>query len=236
MVSNGLHKYDETITTIERKMKGKRGLSKDHRNMFLKSLRSYNVLEVVAGKPVINKKFYAHFVKEHKLDTETNGSKEEKMLYKFFQKVKKLGLIHRRSANFTKGLSTVSLNPNMASLYRVSLSYIHKYTEAKSHHYDNVETMNIEEKTEKLYMDLRLFQMQPLYHNELKRVKCSDIIFLDDNHAKIYLERETIVTNIIAPPHLIGIHGHKTIELLQEICDKKTSYLFDKRFFKFNKL
>lgn len=226
MVSNALHKHDEAIKILDVKMKGKRGLGKDHRNMFLNSLRNYNDLEIVAGKPVLNKKFYAHFSEGHKLDALTDGGKEEKMLYKFFAKLKKLGLIHQRSANFPKALSIVSLNPNIASLYRVSLSHISKYTRAKSHHYDNIEGMRIDMKIAMLYTDLRLFQMHPLYHNELRSVKSSDIFFFDDDHAMIYLERDTVVRNTIAPYQLINIRGHKTIELLQEICDKQTSCLF----------
>lgn len=226
MVIQNLQKHDGNLKALEGKMKGKRGLGKDHRNMFLKSLRSYNDLKFVAGKPVLSKKFYAHFSEEHKLDALTDSGKEEKMLYKFFAKLKKLGLIHQRSANFPKALSIISLNPNITSLYRVSLSHISKFTRAKSHHYDYVEMMRLDEKIAMLYTDLRLFQMQPLYHNELRSVKSSDIFFLDEDHAMIYLERDTIVRNTIAPYQLISICGHKTIELLQEICDKQTSYLF----------
>jgi hypothetical protein len=203
---------------VVKKMVGKRELDTDTRQMFLSSLESYAELKITAGKPHLNRKFYAHFIKEHKLD-DSIEPKREKKLYKFFFALAKYGIIHKNSSMFRKSRSVISLNKNPVSLYQVSLGHIDNFKTVASRHYDGVADMSADEKLKRLYIDMRLFQMQPLQLRERRKIKCSDVIFVSDDKAIIYIERKTLVENPIAPYKLMYITGAVAVALLKEVCD-----------------
>jgi len=208
----------DAIATVVKKMVGKRELDTDTRQMFLSSLESYDKLKITAGKPHLNRKFYAHFVKEYKLD-DSIELKQEKKLSKFFFALAKYGIIHKNSSMFKKGCSVISLNKNPTSLHQVSLNHIDNFKTVVSRHYDGVVDMHADEKLKLLYIDMHLFQMQPLQLSERRKIKCSDVIFVGDDKAIIYIERKTLVENSIASYKLMYITGSVTVALLKEVCD-----------------
>ena len=216
-----INQKSTVIETVVDKMVGKRGLDKDTRKMFVGSLESCSDLKIVAGKPQLNRKFYADFVKEHKLD-DSIEPKQEKSLFKFFSKLAKYGIIHKNSSMFRKGLSVISLNKNPASLHQVSLSHIDNFKTVVDGHYHNIANMSADEKLRLLYVDMCLLQMQALQSTECKRIRYSDVIFLSKDKAIVYIERKTLVENAIPPYKLIYVNGAVTVTLLKEICDKKT--------------
>ena len=206
------------IEIVVKKMVGKRELDTDTRQMFLSSLESYDELKITAGKPQLNRKFYAHFVEEHKLN-DSIEPKQEKKLSKFFFALAKHGIIHKNSSMFRKGLSVISLNKNHVSLHQVSLGHVDSYKTVVSRHYDGVTDMSADEKRRLLYVDMRLFQMQPLQPSERIKIKCSDVIFISDDKAIVYIERKTLVESSIAPYRLMYVTGALTVALLKEVCD-----------------
>ncbi len=211
-------KKANVIATVVKKMVGKQGLDTHTRDMFIPSLESYDDLKITAGKPHLNRKFYAHFVEEHKLN-DSIEPKKEKQLHSFFSKLTKHGIIHKSSSMYRKGLSVVSLNKNPTSLHQVSINHLDNYNTVVNKHYDGVADMSLDEKCKLLYVDLRLFQMQPLQASERITVKFSDIIFISDNIAIIYIERKTLVENSIAPYKLTYVTAAVTVALLKEIRD-----------------
>ena len=160
MVVDATKKAD-VIEIIVKKMVGKRELDTDTKQMLVSALESCDDLKITAGKPHLNRKFYAHFVEEHKLD-DSIEPKQEKKLSKFFFALAKHGIIHKNSSMFKKGLSVISLNKNPVSLHQTSLSHIDYYKTVVSRHYDGVADISADEKLKLLYIDMRLFQMQPL--------------------------------------------------------------------------
>ena len=213
------------INTVVKKMIGKRGLDTDTRQMFVSSLESYDDLKITAGKPYLDRKFYAHFVKENKLN-DSIEPKQEKKLFNFFSKLAKYGIIHKSSSMFKKGLSVISLNKNPVSLHQVSLSHIDNYKTVISKHYNGIADMSADEKQRLLYVDIRLFQMQPLQLSERRKIKCSDVIFVGDDKAIIYIERKTLVDNSIAPYRLMHVAGTATVALLKELCHSGVARAF----------
>lgn len=218
-------KKADVIEIVVKKMVGKRELDTDTRQMFLSSLESYDELKITAGKPQLNRKFYAHFIEEHKLN-DSIEPKQEKKLSKFFFALAKLGIIHKNSSMFKKGLSVISLNKNHVSLHQVNLSYVDNYKTVVNRHYNGIVDMSADEKQRLLYVDMRLFQMQPMQHNELLKMKCNDVIFISDDKAIIYIERKTLVENSIAPYKLIYVTGAVTVTLLKEACNSGVSRPF----------
>ena len=152
MVVDAIKKAN-AIDTVVKKMIGKRELDTDIRKMVINSLASYDNLKITAGKPHLNRKFYAHFLEEHKLN-DSIKPKKEKQLHSFFSKLAKYGIIHKNSSMFKKGLSVISLNKNPVSLHQVSLNHVDNYNTVVNKHC--------------------LFQMQPLQASERIRVKFSE--------------------------------------------------------------
>jgi len=202
---------------FEAKTKGRRSLEKTKRSQLAKSLQSYPDLKIVKGKPVLDRNFFAYFIKQYKLNEKTDNN-HEKEYYRFFGKLKKYGLIHARSASFPKKLSIVSINPNIASLHRVSLRHIDTYVGAREQLLGNIDAMSIEEKRECTYIGLRLFVNQPLYPNELNRIRNTDVIFLNGKHAVIYIERDNILSLETKPYQLVFVDNRHVVRLLKEIC------------------
>lgn len=225
MVVDTLSKPTLDIDALKAKMQGKRGLSKEMRTKLLSSLQSNRDLKVVKSKAVLNLNFYAQFIKDHKLN-ENKDKKDDNEYYNFFKKLKKYGLVHKTSALFPKQLSIVSINPNIASLHRVSLSHLDAYLDAKDKLFTHISSADTEEKIEQLYIYLRLFNKQTLKPNELKRIRVSDVIFVNDDKAIIYLERDNIISNTISPYHLITILDYEVITILKDVCIEKTKNLF----------
>lgn len=206
------------VNTVITKMIGKRGLDTAIRQMFVTSLERYDDLKITASKPCLNLRFYDYFVRENKLN-DLIDPKQEKKLFSFFSKLVKYGIIHKKSSMYRKGLSVVSVNKNPASLHQVSLNYIDNFKTIRDRHYKNISNMSLNEKRKLLYIDMRLFQMQPLKHKECRRVNSRNILFISDDRAIIYIERSTLIENSTAPYKLIYVTGTITVKLLKEVCN-----------------
>ena len=220
MVNNEAKESIFTTDKFEAKMKGKRNLELDLRKQLLKSISSYDNLKIISYKPVLDLKFQEHFVKEHKLNVQGN-SHDENRYYRFFLNLKKHGLVHPRSVLFRKKHTIVSINPNMPSLHRVCFHHVDTYKYARH----KLLIMQADD-TVGLYTYLRLFNLQPLYHNELKRIKCRDICFVGDKKAFIYLERTNVLGSQINPYQLVEVHSYKIVKMLKTHCLDDDIFLF----------
>ena len=70
------------------------------------------------------------------------------------------GSIHSSSASFKRGRSIISIAPNHVSLHKAELNHIDNYKDVENQHYQHLDAMNLDEKTQAVYNDLRMFQMQ----------------------------------------------------------------------------
>jgi len=213
----------DPLAILEKKMKGKRGLDAAVRKMFINSLRGYDSLKVVKGKPVLNTEFYRHFIKSNKIDDQNNS--DENGLYKFFSKLKKYGLVHQSSAFYPKKLSIISINPNVTSLHKVGLSHIDSYIAGRHSLYHN--DIN-GKRLQDAYIDLRLYQASPLYASDLMQLKYQDIIVLNDEFALLYLEHQNLLKTDLPTYKLVAIYGKELIEAISECAHSTSSKVFPK--------
>jgi len=217
-------KLENTIQILKENMKKKsRVLSSALRESLVSLLKKNGDLVTVKGKKIIlPTQFYPIWVKEHKLNKDTEMVDSEH--YKFFRKLRKYGYIHTTSSYFPKKLAVITLNPTLPSLYKGNIRDITSYTSGKESLY------KVSDSTQNkidAYIDLRLYQSFMLTSKEIEAISTSDIVFIDENSAYIYIEDKGIFDNIeIAPYHLIPIRGSKLISILKQYKQDKAVHPF----------
>lgn len=207
-------KLKNAIVTLEINMKKKsRVLPSNLRKSLTKLLNNHPDLVTVKGhKIIISAQFYPIWIKTHKLDKETEYV--DSSHYKFFRKLRKYGYIHTKSSYFPKKLAVITLNPTMPSLYKGNIRDITSYARAKESLYKVSDS--IQSKID-AYIDLRLYQSFMLTSKEIEAINTSDIVFIDESSAYIYIENKGIFDNVKIPPYyLIPIRGLKLISILKQ--------------------
>jgi len=207
-------KLKNAIKTLEENMKKRnRVLPASMRKALLKLLNKHSDLVTVKGKKIIvSTKFYPVWIKEHKLDKDTEEIDVQH--YKFFRKLSKYGYIHAKSSYFPKKLAVITLNPTMPSLYKSNTRDITSYARGKESLYKVSDS--IQSKID-AYIDLRLYQSFMLTSKEIETINTSDMVFIDESSAYIYIEKKGIFDNVKIPPYyLIPIRGLKLISILKQ--------------------
>jgi len=212
-------KLENAIQILDKNMKKKsKTLSASLRRSIIKLIDRHPDLVTVKGKKIIiSVQFYSVWVKEHNLnkDTETVDSEH----YKFFRKLRKYGYTHKMSSYFPKKLTVITLNPTLHSLYKGNIKDIASYTRGKESLYKVSDST--QSKTD-VYIDLRLYQSFILTTKEIETINTSNIVFIDENNAYIYIDDKGIFDNVEIPPcHLIPIRGTKLIRILKQYKQNK---------------
>ena len=188
--------FETAFKDLKKRMKGKK-IPKDFQNALNKSLKNHtDSISIVGGKFKLSKTFYSRYTQEHNLDKE-NGDNH----HRWFKKLRKLGMIHRRSAHFNRKLSLVSLNPTPAYLYRRTLADIDRLTEAN----EALSVMN--DPKLKAYIDTRLFQPLAISKTDLGKIASDCIIPISDDCVLVYLESETLMAGTLPLYRLLPIFG-----------------------------
>jgi integrase len=216
--------FENAIQLLETNMKKKSSsLPSTLRKSFILLLQKNSDLLSVKGKKlIIPTLFYPVWIKEHKLN---NQDKEiDATHYKFFRTLHKYGYIHTKSSYFPKKQAVITLNPTLPSLYKGNLKNITNYTRGEESLYrvsDSTQT-KID-----AYIDLRIYQLFMLTLKEIEAINTSNIVFIDEKSAYIYIEDKGIFDNIeIAPYHLIPLRGSKLINLLKQYKKDKVLHPF----------
>jgi len=196
--------------------KKSRVLPHEKRNKILELISKYpDTLKVKGTRIIISREFYLKMIKELKLDDGSGNLDND--WYIFFRKLQKYNLIHASSSYFPKKLAFISMNPNPAYLYKSNLSVMDEYAVAKSSLYCDFEILSLEQKIQDAFIDLRLYQPLALQVKEFKELDISNVIFVSDTRALVYIELNGVFTNIdISPYQLISIEGKKLIDILQQ--------------------
>jgi hypothetical protein len=217
-------KLENAIQTLEENMKKKsKTFLASLRGSLIKLIHKNPDFVTVKGKKIIiSVQFYAAWIKDHNLnkDTETVDSEH----YKFFRKLRKYGYIHKTSSYFPKKLAVITLNPTLPSLYKGNIKDIASYTRGKESLYKVSDST--QSKTD-AYIDLRLYQSFMLTAKEIETINTSNMVFIDENNAYIYIEDKGIFDNVEIPPcHLIPIRGSKLISILKQYKQDKVVHPF----------
>jgi len=150
-------------------------------------------MKLVRGKFKIDITFFSWFIEDMKLK-ESARPKEENQLYKNFNRLKKFGLVHQRSASFfPKNLTLISINPNHFSLMAGDLSQLDKVIEAREKVFEKLK--NTDEILSLLYIYLRLFYIRPFSKSELVEIDMRRVIFLPTGKAIIVLKQQLLYGN-----------------------------------------
>ncbi len=214
---------------LEENMKKKsRTLPSSLRKSLIILINKHSNLVTVKGKKIIlSTQFYPTWVKEHKLDKDTEIVDSEH--YNFFRKLRKYGYIHTNSSYFPKKLAVITLNPTIPSLYEGNMRYISRYTKAKKSLYHNKSRkMDLPEMMSLAFIDLRLFQNIKFTEKEIESINTSNIIFINKSTAYLYLEDQGIFDNMTIPPYqMICVQGKKLVKILKEFQKNGIIYPFD---------
>jgi len=207
-------------------MKKRKSLPAEMRKSFVAFIEKNPSLVQLKGKRFIfGVEFYQTLIKVLNLDT--NGSELDNDWHKFFRKLRKYGYIHPRSSYFPKKLELISINPNQPYLYKGNLAVVDHYVKAKSSLYVDYLAMNLKQKINAAYIDLRVYQSHRLRINELEKLNRQDIIFTNDATALLYIETHGIFQNMeVAPYQLIPVVGAELVSILKECKDTGVEYPF----------
>ncbi len=216
-------KYKKAELALKDKLKRNKSLRADKREIFLRSLspNENRSFKVIANKIVLSPEYYYDFVKAH-----ASKNKDSKEWYSFFAEIAKKSYIHKSSSSFPKDFSLITINPNLSSLYNTSLNHADIYIHARDDLYSKIDDISLSEKNALAYIDLRLYQMTPLYSSELAQIQSQDIIFIDASSALLYLEEKTLVFNEVPHYQLIRITGSILIGILRENVKKNIQFPF----------
>ncbi len=213
-LSTNTTKFENTIISLKENMKNKsKILPSKLRDSLIKVLEKNNDLVTVkGGKLILSVGFYQVLIKERKLNKETEDV--DSAYYNFFRKLRKYRYIHANSSYFPKKLALITLNPTLPSLYKGNMQNLSNYSGGKEALYLSTE---INKNLIDAYIDLRLYQPFILTDKETKEIKTSNIIFINEQSAYIYLEDKGIFDNIDIPPYrIILVKGLKLINLLKQ--------------------
>ena len=225
-LNNSTADFDAVVNTLERKLKKIKSIKSKYKNDLIKDIRNYKgTLKIVRGKLILNADFIGEIIKSQKLNNKSDA--ENRVWKKLFQVCHKKGLIHKRSSYFSIGLSIVSINPNIPSLYSVKLSHIDNYLNCRDTLYDGVEELSLDEKNKVAYRDLRLYQLMPLSDKELSKISTKEITFIDKETAILYIEQNALVQTSIKTYTLIKITGIELVAILKENRDSSIVYPFN---------
>lgn len=196
-------------------------LPKTLRDMVLQTLNKHpDTITIKAKKLFLTKDFYESHIKMHNLDSD--NYKKNSLQYNFFLKLKKYALVHPRSSYYSKKLSLISINPNPAFIYKVRLSDVDIFLDAKEGLY-HPEENTIEQQA---YNDLRLFQATPLSAKEILKIDGQKIIFLDDETALLYFKNQSFMASSTLSYYLIRVSGKSLIEFFKLQKEKNIDHPF----------
>jgi len=205
-------KIENAIQILKENMKKKsRVLPSALRGSLISLLKKNGDLVTVKGKKIIlTTQFYPIWVKEHKLNNETEMVDSKH--YKFFQKLRKYGYIHTSSSYFPKKLALISLNPTLPSVFKGNMKHINNHSKGRKSLYQSSDSsQNIID----AYIDLRLYQTFMLTDKEIEAIETSNIILINKHSAYVYIEDKGLFDNIDIPPYrLLPISGENLIEIL----------------------
>jgi len=223
-------KIENAVTILAEKLKNKKNkkgrsqtLPADLRKNLIAVLKkNHNLVTVRGGKIILSVQFYQLWIKEYKLNQENKDIDSKN--YLFFKKLRKYGYIHTKSSYFPKKLAVITMNPTLPSLYKGNMKDIANYKRGEESLYrvsDSTQT-KID-----AYIDLRIYQSFMLTLKEIEAINTSNIVFIDEKSAYIYIEDKGIFDNIeIAPYHLIPLRGSKLINLLKQYKKDKVLHPF----------
>lgn len=224
-LNNITAEFDTVVNTFEKKLKKVSSIPAANKNALIKNIRNKgSVLKTVKDKLVISAVLVTDIIKSENLNAKT--PEENKIWKKLFQICHKKGLIHKRSSHFSIGLSIVSINPNVPSLYTISLSYMDNYIDNCAVLYNGIDELSLEDKNKVAYRDLRLYQSMPLSANELARVNTKDITFVNQITALLYVKQTQLVMTSIQNYTLIKVSGRKLVNILKENLDNNIKFPF----------
>ena len=208
-MKNLTNNINQLIENLDNTMLRKK-LPKELRDMVLLTLNKYpDTIIVKAKKLFLTKDFYESHIKMHNLDS--TNYKKNSLQYNFFLKLKKYALIHPRSSYYSKKLSLISINPNPVFIYKVKLSDVDIFLDAKEGLYHSEENTIAQQ----VYNDLRLFQAIPLSAKEILKIDLKKIIFLNNKTALIYFNNTPFIASSTLSYYLIKISGKYLIEFFK---------------------
>ncbi len=216
--------FDNAIGLLEANMKKKnKALPAEYRKKLIALLKKHEDLMMIKGKRfVISVQFYSTWIKEFNLDK--SGKLVDAGHYKFFRKLRKYKYIHSASSYFPKKLAVITLNPTLPSTYKGNIGNITSYTRGKESLY---KVSSSSHNKIDAYIDLRLYQSFMLTSKEIESINTSNIVYIDESIAYVYIEDKGIFDNVKIPPyHLIPIRGSKLINILKQCKEDKIIHPF----------
>lgn len=224
-LNNTTAEFDAVVNNLENKLKKVRDVPTTQKKAFVKHIRSFkDPMKIVKGKLVVPAKLVTEIIKAEKLNEKSQ--KENRIWKKLFQICHKKGLIHKRSSFFSIGLSIVSLNPNVPSLYSSPLSYADNHISNYAALYDGINELSLEDKNRVAYRDMRLHQLMALSANELAKVNTRDITFINEDTALLYVKHDLLVRTSIPTYILVKVTGTELVDILKENFDDGVDFPF----------
>lgn len=219
---------EEALERLLQGMKKHSSLDRKFAGMLLTVIKKYlDEMNLVRGKFKIDMRFFDWFIKDMDLKNRSE-TKEENTLYKNFNRLKKFGLIHQRSAVFfPKSLTLVSINPNHFSLQAADLSKMDTFIEAREKVMNHIEdSQNL---LQALYIYLRLFCIKPFSKSELEEIDLANVLLLPTGKAIILLKQQLLFENATDNGMyrliVLDTYASKVISRIRE--DKTEGSLFD---------
>lgn len=214
-LNNSTEKFDAVVNIFSKKLKKVTSVPAKHKNSLIKNIRACKGgLKTVKGKLVLNAGLVGAIIQSEALDKKS--TEDNRIWKKLFQICHKKGLIHKKSSHFSIGLSIVSINPNVPSLYSVSLSHMDYHINNYAALYSGIKGLSLEDKNRVVYRDLLLHQPMVLSANELARINTKDITFINENTALLYVEHNSLVRASIPLYTLVKVTGTELINVLKE--------------------